>query len=102
MAPPKNLWVAIGELKAAGPLWDEHAKTVEGIATKADELDFTTLESGIFFPMSGPYDKVRKGISTRCREGHDEMTAIASTLIQAGKTYEAEERNNEHAIRGLY
>jgi hypothetical protein len=48
------------------------------------------------------YDDTADQITARCREGHQRMTEVASTLRQVADTYEAEEAKNVHRFTNIY
>ncbi len=104
MPPPNksDIDVATASLRTEASIWDHQSQQIATIAPKAGGLKMTRLEAGIFQLMVSAYDEVVDMVTSRCREGSQRMSEIASTLRQVANTYEDEERHNEHAFRSLY
>jgi hypothetical protein len=60
------------------------------------------LQSGLFAPLVTDYDSVVDQVTSRCKEGQQRMTEIASTLRNVATTYDQEESAKEHGLKNLY
>jgi len=89
-------------LRAEANVWLRLSDQLQAIATKAQGLDMTRMESGIFQLIVTPYDQAIAQIADRCREGTERMKDIAGTLRKVADTYDDEEARNVHRFEKLY
>jgi hypothetical protein len=100
-APAKpGFQVATDTLRTEAGVWDELAKTMSSLSTKADTLRFPGTTGGPYGRFFIPaYTRLTDMVVARCKEGHDRMVEIGTTLREIARIYEQEEMQNEHNIR---
>ncbi|MEH1029759.1 type VII secretion target [Micromonospora profundi] len=105
MTPPpskKDVEVATDTLRTEAGMWLRHSDTMAAITSRAEGLRMTALEAGLFQLLVKPYDEAADQITSRCREGRQRMTEIATTLRKVADTYDAEDASNAHELNNLY
>ncbi|GED98014.1 hypothetical protein [Gordonia crocea] len=102
MPPPDELWVAIAELKAAGPLWHDKSAMMTSLSHDATGLKWSGGGGWLFSDFLKAYNEAIDSVTTLSRQAAKEMTAIGETLQDAANTYEAEERNGVHRLKNLW
>ncbi|WJR35003.1 type VII secretion target [Mycobacteroides immunogenum] len=102
--PPskKQLNVSIARMNSASKGWQAVSSDLSQASDKISELKFSKLEAGIFQHAYQAYIDAASYVQERMKEGSSETSNISSVLKANADTYQREEDNNTHAIKGLY
>jgi len=97
---PDRLRYATDELRGEARIWEDQSAAMGQIAAKAESLDLTRLEAGIFQLIVSPYNSVVHQVTARCREGQQAMSDIAETLVLVARDAEATDAEGAASIGG--
>ena len=98
----QSIVVAVETLRKAAKSWDDVHEHLNSAGKKADEQQMSRLQAGIFQIFWNGYQQAATYTRDRLNEGATEATKIGGVMRANADTYEAEERENEHALRNLY
>jgi hypothetical protein len=99
---PQQVKVATDAVRQEATVWEQQAAQLQAAATTVAGLRVTRLEAGIFQLVVEAYNDLVATVTDRCREGHDRMADIGSTLRRVADVYETEDAANAHRLKNLY
>ena len=82
--------------------WDGVSATLGEAAAAARALTLQGPDFGLTFSVANAYADVQNLVATVLQAGSDECTAVGKALRIARDTYEREEAENIHRIRGIW
>ena len=98
----QDIAAATGALRADAGIWDGQVEPLNEIVRIAEDLRINRVEAGIFQVFYGGYLEAVDQIAARVAEGVRAAPEVAAALRQAAATYDEEEVEHQHRIRGLY
>jgi uncharacterized protein YukE len=87
--------------KEAG-IWDDEAAEMGKIGPKAEELQLTRIEAGLFQIIFDAYGDVIQQVIARADEGQQRMKEIASTLRATAHAYDQVDTSNAQNLQNTY
>lgn len=101
---PADLRYAIEQFAVDAQRWQDNATTLGDASAAAASitLDPLAFGPGTWLDMADIYEQVHQMLIDRLHEGSDQFSGISDNLILARDTYQREEENNVHQIRGIW
>jgi hypothetical protein len=100
MSPP--LAVITSTLRGEADVWSAQSGVLGGLTTKAEGLELTRLEAGVFQLFVGAYNDAAGQVTARCGEGKQRMNEIAAALRQVADRYDKSEKEAEALFKNLF